>query len=256
MFLGRARRPASLPALLFTSLLLVSGAAAQGQKTETARPPQSPGGVGAGTGIGPGDPAAGRQPPGPDGPFRQAEVTRKAVITFKPQPGFTEEARLNGVDGVVRLRAVLSASGEVSRISVLKGLPDGLTERAVAAARQIRFQPAQKDGRAVSQYVILEYNFNIYEDEDKVDRKAVILEKPEPEYTEEARAQQVKGTVVLELYLHKGGTLYVGETVKGLPHGLTEKAREAAKRIKFKPAEHKGRPVSVVSTVEYVFRLP
>ena len=32
----------------------------------------------------------------------------------------------------------------------------------VAAAAQIRFEPAQKDGRAVSQYVVLEYNFNIY----------------------------------------------------------------------------------------------
>jgi hypothetical protein len=33
---------------------------------------------------------------------------------------------------------------------------------AVAAARRIRFEPAQKDGRVVAQYVILDYNFNIY----------------------------------------------------------------------------------------------
>jgi outer membrane biosynthesis protein TonB len=37
-----------------------------------------------------------------------------------------------------------------------------LTEKAIAAARQIRFQPAQKDGRAVSQWITIEYNFNIY----------------------------------------------------------------------------------------------
>src|ERR671939_458012 len=35
-------------------------------------------------------------------------------------------------------------------------------EAAVAAARSIKFIPAQKDGRAVSQYVTIEYNFNIY----------------------------------------------------------------------------------------------
>jgi len=95
-------------------------------------------------------------------PFNQKEVTRKALITFKPEPGFTEEARKNNVTGVVRLRAILSSSGSVSSVSVIKGLPDGLTEKAISAAKQIRFNPAQKDGRTVSQYIVLEYNFNIY----------------------------------------------------------------------------------------------
>jgi TonB family protein len=95
-------------------------------------------------------------------PFSQKEVTRKALITFKPEPGFTEEARKNNVTGVVRLRAILSSSGSVSNVSVIKGLPDGLTEKAIGAAKQIRFNPAQKDGRTVSQYIVLEYNFNIY----------------------------------------------------------------------------------------------
>ena len=89
-------------------------------------------------------------------------MTRKALIVAKPEPGFTEEARKNNVTGVVRLRAILSSGGAVTNISVVKGLPDGLTEKAIAAARNIRFQPAQKDGRTVSQFVILEYNFNIY----------------------------------------------------------------------------------------------
>ncbi|MCA1592688.1 MAG: energy transducer TonB [Acidobacteria bacterium] len=94
--------------------------------------------------------------------FKQNEVTSKAVIIAKPDPGFTEEARKNNVTGLVRLRAILTASGSVSGVSVIKGLPDGLTERAISAAKGIRFRPAQKDGRAVSQYITLEYNFNIY----------------------------------------------------------------------------------------------
>jgi periplasmic protein TonB len=90
------------------------------------------------------------------------EVTRKAILLSKPEPGFTEEARKNNVMGVVKLRLVLASSGQVTNIAVVKGLPDGLTEKAIAAARQIRFQPAQKDGRAVSQHIVIEYNFNIY----------------------------------------------------------------------------------------------
>ena len=136
-------------------------------------------GTGEGTGLGPGrggntgggDRRDGGGGPGGGGggggidysrPFRQNEVTQRALITFKPEPGFTEEARRNSVTGTVRLRAILSASGEVTNITTVKGLPDGLTEKAISAARQIKFRPAQKDGRAVSQYVVLEYNFNIY----------------------------------------------------------------------------------------------
>lgn len=136
-------------------------------------------GTGDGTGYGPGRGAntgggdrhdGGGGPGGGGGgggvdysrPFKNSEVTRKAVITAKPEPGFTEEARKNNVTGVVRLRAILSAGGSVQGISVVKGLPDGLTERAISAAKQIRFTPAEKDGRTVSQYVTLEYNFNIY----------------------------------------------------------------------------------------------
>ena len=60
------------------------------------------------------------------------------------------------------MRAVFSAGGSVTNIKAVKGLPDGLTEKAIAAARQIRFVPAQKDGRNVSQYIQIEYNFNLY----------------------------------------------------------------------------------------------
>jgi TonB family protein len=62
----------------------------------------------------------------------------------------------------VVLKAVFSSSGQVTGIRAVSGLPYGLTERAIAAARQIRFQPAMKDGRAVSQYIQIEYNFNLY----------------------------------------------------------------------------------------------
>ena len=95
-------------------------------------------------------------------PYKVSEVERKAIIVFKPEPAFTEEARHNNVTGVVRLRVVLAAEGRVRGMSVVKGLPDGLTEKAINAARHMLFLPAQVGGRNVSQYVTLEYNFNIY----------------------------------------------------------------------------------------------
>jgi TonB family protein len=142
-------------------------ASAQSPTAAFAVPPLPIGsnGPGRGGGVGSVEPTAATPSapaPNPEGPFRQAEVTRKAVIVYKPAPGYTEEARRNNVTGVVRLRVVLSSSGKVTNIAVVKGLPDGLTEKAISASRRMLFFPAGKGGREVSQFVILEYNFNIY----------------------------------------------------------------------------------------------
>ena len=94
--------------------------------------------------------------------FKPGEVSSKVRILSRPEPQYTEEARKNQVSGTIVLRAVFSANGEVTNIRTVSGLPYGLTERAMAAARQIKFAPATKDGRKVSQYIQLEYNFNLY----------------------------------------------------------------------------------------------
>lgn len=106
---------------------------------------------GEGSGLGPG--ASG---------FSSSEVDQRARLLSKPEPQYTEEARRNQISGTVMLRAVFSSSGEVVQIRALNTLPFGLTERAIAAARQIRFVPAMKDGRPVSVHMQLEYNFNLY----------------------------------------------------------------------------------------------
>jgi protein TonB len=98
----------------------------------------------------------------PNKVYTTKDVTSKARILSRPEPQYTEEARRNQVTGTVVLRAVFSASGAVTNIKAVKGLPDGLTEKAIAAARQIKFVPAQKEGRNVSQYIQIEYNFNLY----------------------------------------------------------------------------------------------
>jgi TonB family protein len=94
--------------------------------------------------------------------FNSNEVDVKARILSRPEPQYTEEARRNQVSGTVILTAVFSSSGQVTNIRAVSGLPDGLTERAIAAASQIRFTPAMKDGHAVSQKIRIEYNFNGY----------------------------------------------------------------------------------------------
>ena len=104
-----------------------------------------------------GGPAAGGS-----GIMRTSEVDQRVRVLSKPEPQYTEEARRNQIIGTVVLRTVFSSDGEVVQIRALNTLPFGLTERAIAAARQIRFVPAMKGGHPVSVFMQLEYNFNLY----------------------------------------------------------------------------------------------
>jgi len=89
------------------------------------------------------------------------ETDSRVVITSKPQPSYTKEARRDGVQGFVALRLLLSGNGRVTRARVVKGLPYGLTESAIRAACKMKFKPGMKDGKPVSQWVIAEYVFRL-----------------------------------------------------------------------------------------------
>ncbi len=132
--------------------------------------PGEGGGLGPGRGgnIGGGDRNDGGGGPGGGGGggydriFTGKDVTTKARLLAKPEPQYTEDARKNQVTGTVVLKVVFSSNGTVQNIRTVSGLPYGLTERAIAAARQIKFVPATKDGHQVSMWMQLEYNFNLY----------------------------------------------------------------------------------------------
>jgi TonB family protein len=117
--------------------------------------PKGPGsgGIGGGPGSNPDD---------PNRVYPPVQVTERARVLAKPEPQYTEDARRNQITGSVVLRVVFSRTGDVTNIRAIHALPFGLTERAIAAARQIRFRPATKDGRLVNVYMQLEYNFNLY----------------------------------------------------------------------------------------------
>lgn len=94
--------------------------------------------------------------------FASKDVTTRARIISKPSPEYTEEARKNQVTGTVVLLLVLSADGKVLGSIATVELSYGLTEKSIEAARKIKFVPAVLDGKPVSQFVKVEYNFNIY----------------------------------------------------------------------------------------------
>jgi len=94
--------------------------------------------------------------------FSGKEVTTKVRVLSKPEPTYTETARSNQISGTVILRCVFAADGTVKHFIVVKGLPDGMTEICIRAARRIKFVPATLNGRPVSMWMELQYNFELY----------------------------------------------------------------------------------------------
>jgi TonB family protein len=105
------------------------------------------------------DPATGnpndQQTPAP------GSLNRRPTILYKEKASYTDEARRNGVQGTVSLSVIFTADGTVTSMKVVRGLPDGLNERAIEAAKKIRFRPAIKNGQPVSVRGILEFSFHL-----------------------------------------------------------------------------------------------
>ncbi len=87
--------------------------------------------------------------------------TKSADIIYRPEPYYTEAARRNQTEGNVTLRLTLGADGTVTGVETITGLPDGLTEQARRAAKQIRFNPATRDGSPIDEVRTLTYSFDL-----------------------------------------------------------------------------------------------
>lgn len=95
-------------------------------------------------------------------PEKPVGPTEGVKILSKPRANYTPEARTNNIQGKVVLRVTFGANGAIGAISVINGLPDGLTEAAKEAAKGIKFKPATRGGVPYSVSKPVEYTFTIY----------------------------------------------------------------------------------------------
>lgn len=88
--------------------------------------------------------------------------SRALNITYKPKPKYTDEARQKNITGNVRVRVTFLPSGQIGSVTPVSNLGYGLTEQAIAAARQMRFEPQLQNGRPVAVTKVVVFNFTIY----------------------------------------------------------------------------------------------
>jgi TonB family protein len=78
---------------------------------------------------------------------------------------------------------------------------------------------------------------------------------PDPEFSDEARRAKYQGVCVVSLIVDAQGMPQRVQVVRHLGMGLDEKAVEAVKQYKFKPAMLQGKPVPVEVNIEVNFRI-
>lgn len=118
-------------------------------------------GTGVGTGDGPGV-GPGYNGGIGDGPYNIGGGVSAPHPIYDPEPEYSEEARVAKFQGNVVLWVVIGPAGIPRDVRVQRSLGMGLDEKAVAAVKNWRFQPAMKDGHPVSVRVSIEVNFRLF----------------------------------------------------------------------------------------------
>ena len=89
----------------------------------------------------------------------------------------------------------------------------------------------------------------------KVTRHPVLLEKQEPEYSEDARRAHFQGTVILLIDVGLDGRPANIRVMQGIGLGLDERAIDAVSHWRFSPAVAGDHPVVAPALVEVGFHL-
>ena len=132
-------------------------------------PSQGPGvdsGRGSGQGAGNGEGAGGGIGDGAGGgigggPYRPGSGVTAPRLRREVKAEYTDEARRRGVTGDVVLEIVVTRDGSVGDVKVLQSLGLGLDQRAIAAVRQWRFEPARLRGTPVDVVVEVAVEFTL-----------------------------------------------------------------------------------------------
>jgi len=82
-----------------------------------------------------------------------------------------------------------------------------------------------------------------------------VIQKVDPQYTEDARRDKIAGKVVLDLVVGVDGTAHDINVRQNLDPGLDRSAVEAVQQWHFAPGTLKGEPVAVEAVIEINFRL-
>jgi TonB family protein len=206
-------------------------------------------------------------------------------------PVYPEEARKNGIEGIVILSARTDEYGRVADTFILRSIPS-LDEAAQAAVKQWVYEPMLINGKATPVLFTVTVRFqldgkgkkgsvetalSIMTAEDAVKKElltdselrefaqgAVVVkgdaDQPKkvysvpPQYPHKARMNRVEGVVILLVKIDAQGLVVAQKTILSIPV-LDQGAIDAVKQWKYEPLMKDGKPVPAVFPVTISFKL-
>jgi TonB family protein len=177
--------------------------------------------------------------PGKGDPNKRANIAQKGSFDLPGGPGYG-----NGTGGANGVRGTVASAGFGNGIAIPPsgggGNPHGTVRQAGFADVSMAASEAPKQRKTEST---------------SPTQPVEIVSKPDPAYTQEARALKLEGEVLIEVVFEASGQVRVLRVARGLGHGLDESAIRAAQQIRFKPARRDGQAVDFPATVHIVFQL-
>ncbi|HWG18609.1 MAG TPA: TonB family protein [Acidobacteriaceae bacterium] len=234
-------------------------------------------------------PATSAEQQDPSGPVRVSSGVMAGAIISQPPPAYPEIAKAAHVQGVVVLHAIISKDGTVEKLTVVSG-PPMLTQSAMDAVQKWTYHPYLVNGQPVEVETTINVNYTFGGDDRSSSRTAIpdaqdpipatdasgqpvhkigagvippaVLYEIDPEFSDEAKARvkeagkdsKFEGTVLVQLIVNDDGRPENVHVVRGVGMGLDEKAVEAVRQYRFRPAMENGNPVPVLLNVQVNFK--
>jgi TonB family protein len=205
-------------------------------------------------------------------PMRVSAGVMAGQVLSRVNPIYPPDAKAAHLEGAVVLHAVISKTGEVRDLYVVSG-PDELQASALDAIGQWIYKPYLLNGQPTEVETTITVNYKLDDPADSqsqndesatgvVPKKIggsvsapVLIYSVEPDYTAQAKADKVGGIVLINFWVDEQGRPEHVRVRRGLGEGLDEKAVEAVKQYRFKPAMEGGKPVLAELNIEVNFKI-
>jgi TonB family protein len=232
--------------------------------------------------------------PGTGGSYPQAAEDKpvKATGDIKPpkivkmvQPVYPEEARKQGIEGVVILEATTDVNGKVKDAKVLRPVP-ALNQAAIDAVKQWTYEPMIINGKPMPVVFTVTVRFTL--DKEKGTKAGLeggvkggvasgvaggvaggvegsgkaagdamapkLIKRVDPVYPEEARKQGIEGDIIIEATVDVNGKVKDAKVLRGVAV-LDQAALDAVKQWVYEPMIIDGQPKAAKFTVTVRFKL-
>jgi len=191
---------------------------------------------------------------------------RPPKLIKRVEPVYPEEARKEGIGGIVILEARTDEQGGVEAVRVVKSESSLLNQAAVEAVKQWKYEPFIKEGKPRRLVFSVTVKFMLKDKEEEDFEKGAVkiegeleppklLKKVEPVYPEEARKAGVSGIVILNVKTDELGRVIKVKILKSPDPLLDKAAVNAVMQWIYEPFIHKGKPRPTVFTVTVKFKL-